>query len=408
MTSPIAKYGFAAVVAGALLLAAGAVAVKGLSTGGKGQAVAARPAGAPGGGGGGGGGEVPIVEAGVVAARGFADTVQALGTAQARESIVVAAKVTDVISAIKFDSGDRVTKGQVLVVLSNVEQEADLAEARAALTSATREYDRFTELGARGFAPKARLEQAQASYEQARARVAALESRMADRTIRAPFAGVMGLRTASPGALVRPGDAIATLDDTSAIKLDFDVPEVHLSRMPRGAELTATTAAYPGQTFSGRIDDVDSRIDPRTRTVKVRAIIANQSGALKPGMLMTVNVAANPRSTIAVPEMAVVETMGGASVFKVVDKDGKTIAKPTDVTLGARAGGYVEVLAGLAAGDRIVTEGVQRARPGQPIRIDAIAPDGAPEKNGAPEKPAATAAGASAGKPTAAASAARL
>lgn len=399
MTSPIAKYGFAAVVAGALLLAVGAVAVKGLSAGGKGEAVAARPAGGPGGG---GGGEVPIVEAGPVASRAFADTVQALGTAQARESIVVAAKVTDVISAIKFDSGDRVAKGQVLVVLSNVEQEADLAEARAALTSATREYERFKELGARGFAPKARLEQAQASYEQAGARVAALESRMADRTIRAPFAGVMGLRTASPGALVRPGDPIATLDDTSSIKLDFDVPEAHLSRMLRGADLTAVTAAYPDKTFSGRIADVDSRIDPQTRTVKVRAIIENTTGALKPGMLMTVNVAANPRRTIAVPEMAVIETMDGASVFKVVEKDGKTIAKPTKVKLGARAGGYAEVLAGLAEGDRIVTEGVQRARPGQPIRIDAIGPDGAPEKA------AAAASGAPPGIPAAAASAARL
>lgn len=393
MTSPFAKYGFAAVVAGALALAAGAVAVKGLTSGGKAPAAQAA-AGGPGG----GRGEAPIVEVGTVAVRPFADTVQALGTAQARESIVVASKVTDVISAIRFDSGDRVKKGQVLVVLSNVEQQADLAEARAALTSATREYDRFKELGERGFAPKARLEQAQAAYDQARARVAALESRMADRTIRAPFAGVMGLRTASPGALVRPGDAIATLDDTSAIKLDFDVPEVHLARMKRGAALEATTAAYPGRVFSGRIDDVDSRIDPQTRTVKVRALIANTTGALKPGMLMTVNVAANPRRTIAVPEMAVIETMDGASVFKVVEKDGKTIAKPSDVKLGARSGGFVEILSGLAAGDRIVTEGVQRARPGQPIRVDAIGPDGAPEK---PD-------GLAGGKPAAAAAAARL
>lgn len=404
MTSPFAKYGFAAVVAGALVLAAGAVAVKGLSSGGKGQGgggmqASAGPAGgAPRGGPGGGQGDVPLVEVGAVAMRPFADTVQALGTAQARESIVVASKVTDVISAIRFDSGDRVKKGQVLVVLSNVEQQADLAEARAALTSATREYDRFKELGDRGFAPKARLEQAQAAYEQARARVAALESRMADRTIRAPFAGVMGLRTASPGALVRPGDPIATLDDTSAIKLDFDVPEVHLARMKPGATLRAATAAYPGRDFTGRIDNVDSRIDPRTRTVKVRAVIANKSGDLKPGMLMTVNVDANPRKALAVPEMAVIETMDGASVFKVVEKDGKTIAKPAEVKLGGRSGGFVEVLSGLAAGDRIVTEGVQRARPGQPIRADAIAADGAPEK---PD-------GLAGGKPPSAASAARL
>jgi len=211
---------------------------------------------------GGGRGEVPLVEAAMVDERQFADVVQALGTAQARESIIVAAKVTDVIRSIAFDSGDRVAKGQVLVVLSSVEQQADLDEARAALASAERDFIRFKDLGEKGFTPKARLDQAQAAYDQAKARVAAQESRMADRVIRAPFAGVMGLRSASPGALVRPGDAIATLDDVSTIKLDFDVPEVHLTKLKPGAALSAVTAAYPGQEFMGKINDVYSRVDP--------------------------------------------------------------------------------------------------------------------------------------------------
>jgi membrane fusion protein (multidrug efflux system) len=388
MATAFRKYGFAAVVACVLALAGGAALLKGLDKAGGGApgggppAAAGGPVAKPGG----GRGEVPLVEASMVDERQFADVVQALGTAQARESIIVAAKVTDVIRSIAFDSGDRVAKGQVLVVLSSVEQQADLDEARAALASAERDFIRFKDLGEKGFAPKARLDQAQAAYDQAKARVAAQESRMADRVIRAPFAGVMGLRSASPGALVRPGDAIATLDDVSTIKLDFDVPEVHLTKMKPGAALSAVTAAYPGQEFMGEINDVDSRVDPASRTVKVRALIDNKSGTLKPGMLMTVSIQSNPRMALAIPEMAILEKADGSSVFKVVQKEGKTIAAPAPIKLGARAAGWVEILSGLNAGDQIVVEGVQRARPGQPIRLDAVKPTA-----GGGVKPAASA-----------------
>jgi membrane fusion protein (multidrug efflux system) len=391
MSTAFRKYGFAAVVACVLALAGGAAMLKGLTKTTSGGPGAAKPAvaGGPSAKPGPGRGDVPLVEAGTVDERQFADVVQALGTAKARESIIVAAKVTDVIRSMAFDSGDRVAKGQVLVVLSSIEQQADLDEARAALASAERDFTRFKDLGEKGFAPKARLDQAQAAYDQAKARVAAQESRMADRVIRAPFSGVMGLRSASPGALVRPGDAIATLDDISIIKLDFDVPEVHLTTMRPGAALSAVTAAYPGQAFTGTINDVDSRVDPASRTVKVRALIDNKSGALKPGMLMTVSVQSNPRMALAVPEMSILEKADGSSVFKVVQKDGKTVAAPAPVTIGARAAGWVEIMTGLKAGDQIVVEGVQRARPGQPIRVDAAKPTA-----GGGGKPAASAAGA--------------
>jgi membrane fusion protein (multidrug efflux system) len=388
MDSPLKKYGFAAVVAGVLSVAAIAVVVKGATDdkGGKGGsgtapgAVQGQQSGAGASAGGAPRVDAPLVEAAPAAQRAFFDEVQALGTAQAWESIVVAAKVTDVIRAIRFDSGDRVAKGQVLVELASVEQQADLDEARAALASAERDLQRFKDLGEKGFAPKARLDQSQAAYEQAKARVAALESRLADRVIRAPFAGIMGLRTASPGALVRPGDPMGTLDDVSRIKLDFDVPEVHLTRMRQGAPLEAITAAHPGRAFKGVIAEVDSRIDPATRTVKVRALIDNTAGALKPGMLMTVAVQANARMALGVPEMAVVERADGASVFKIVQKEGKTVAAPAKVKLGSRSDGFIEIVDGLKEGEQIVVEGVQRARPGQPIRVDQSGPGGAPAK----------------------------
>jgi len=375
MSSVFRKYGFAVVVAGAIALGGVAALHKalfggaGAHDGGAAQAVASKSGGAAP-----KAGETPLVEVAIVAPRTFADDIQALGTAQARESIVVAAKVTDVIRAIRFESGDRVGKGQVLVELSSVEQQADLSEARAALASQEREYARFKELSEKGFTPKARLEQAQAAYEQAAARVAALQSRIADRTIRAPFAGVMGLRTASPGALVQPGQAIGTLDDTSTIKLDFDVPEVYLTRIKPGVPLVAATAALAGKAFNGKIDNVDSRVDPTSRTIKVRAFIPNTAGVLKPGMLMTVSVQSNARTALGVPEMAIIEKADGASVLRVVDKDGAPSVASAKVKLGQRVNGYVEVTGGLADGDRIVVEGVQRAKPGQPIRIDPAKP----------------------------------
>ncbi len=376
MSAPEKRYGFATVVGGVLVVAALAVGAKiffddekgaGAPAGPPTQA-SAKPSGA-GGSPGGGRGDAPQVQAAAVEMRSFSDAVQAIGTAQARESIVVTAKVTDVIRAIRFDSGDRVAKGQTLVELANVEQMADLNEARASLEVEKREFERFNSLGESGFAPKARVEEAQAAFERAEARVQALQARIADRTIRAPFAGVMGLRTASPGQLARPGEPIATLDDVSTIKLDFDVPETRLAKLKSGVSISATSAASPGRVFTGVIDSIDSRVNPTTRTVRVRAILPNADTALKPGMLMTVEIQSNPREALAVAEMAVLEQADGAFVFRVLDKDGKTVVERAKITLGARAAGFVEVRDGLTAGERIVTEGVQRVRPGQPIKI---------------------------------------
>jgi membrane fusion protein, multidrug efflux system len=395
MSAPEKRYGFAAVVGGVLVVAALAVGAKiffdgdksaGAPAGPPAQALA-KPAG-PGGPPGGGRGEAPQVQAAAVANRSFSDAVQAIGTAQARESIVVTSKVTDVIRAIRFDSGDRVAKGQTLVELANVEQMADLNEARASLEVEKREFERFKSLGESGFAPKARVEEAQAAFERAEARVQALQARIADRTIRAPFAGVMGLRTASPGQLARPGDPIATLDDVSSIKLDFDVPEPRLANLKTGVAISATSAASPGRAFTGVIDSIDSRINAASRTVRVRALLPNADRALKPGMLMSVEIQSNPREALAVAEMAVLEQADGAYVFRVLEKDGKTVVERTKITLGARSAGFVEVRDGLNVGDRIVTEGVQRVRPGQPVKIAPPPAEAKPSQTAQPAPPA--------------------
>lgn len=375
------RYGFAAVVAVALglmtLVVVGKTLFDGL-TNGDGDAKAAAPPGGGRGPGGAGGGTTTVLAA-TAGMHTFTDGLQALGSAQARESIVLTPKVADTIRAIRFDSGDRVRRGQVLVEMSSVEQAADMAEARAANEAAQQELRRYQELYERGFASQARLDTVRAAADAAEARLNAGGSRINDRTIRAPFAGVVGLRTASPGQFMRPGDQIGTLDDIAEIKLDFDVPETQIASLRAGVDIIARTAAYPDRTFTGRIANVDSRVDPQTRTVRVRAMLPNRDEVLRPGMLMTVEVRSNPRQALAIPEIAILDQADGAYVYRVVAREGAQAVEQVRIQTGQRAGGMAEVLEGLNAGDRVITEGVQSVRPGQPVQIGEppAAPDAA-------------------------------
>jgi membrane fusion protein (multidrug efflux system) len=188
----------------------------------------------------------------------------------------------------------------------------------------------------------------------------------------------MGLRTASPGALVRPGDAIGTLDDISEIKLDFDLSESQFGAVRIGSSIAATTPAHPGATFVGHVADIDSRVNTQTRTVRVRALIPNRDGRLKPGMLMSVEARSNPRQALGAPEIAVMERADGSYLFALEDVDGKPTARLAFVRTGARSGGLVEILDGVNPGARIVVEGVQRVRSGQAVRIEDRAAGGGP------------------------------
>jgi len=363
------RYSFAAVVAGALGLMALVVVGKAVFTGlTEGAANAAPGAGA--------GGPGTTVVAATAGMHVFTDGLQAIGTAQARESIVLTPKVADTIRSIRFDSGDRVSRGAVLVEMSSVEQAADLAEVRAQNQAAQEDLRRTQELFDRGFASQARLDTVRAAAEAAQARLNAGGSRIADRTIRAPFAGVVGLRTASPGQFVRPGDQIGTLDDISEIKLDFDVSETQIARLRNGIEIVARTAAYPDRTFQGRIANVDSRVDPATRTVRVRAMLPNRDEVLRPGMLMTVEVRSNSREALAIPEIAILDRADGAYVYRIAGDEGALQAELVRIQTGARASGVAEVLEGLNPGDRVVTEGVQSVRPGQPVQVATAAAAG--------------------------------
>jgi membrane fusion protein (multidrug efflux system) len=362
MSGLFKKYGFAMVVAGALALMAVVIVGKSAlsALGGDASASGASMSGPQGG---------PEIGATAIVRHAFADGIQAIGTAQARESIVLTPKVADTIRRLRFESGDRVRQGQVLVEMSSVEQAADVSEARAADQAAQQDLRRYQELYDRGFASQARLDTVRSAADAARARLDAGGSRIADRTIRAPFAGVIGLRTASPGQYMQPGDQIGTLDDVSQIKLDFDVAETQIARLRQGADIAVRTAAFPDREFNGTIANIDSRINPATRTVRVRALLANPGEQIRPGMLMTVDVRANPHDALAAPEVAVLDEGDGSYVFRVAPGNGGQTVERVAVQTGQRSGGLVEIVAGLNEGDLVVTDGVQAVNPGQPVRI---------------------------------------
>lgn len=324
------------------------------------------PGPGPGGGPGGGGRPVPVKVV-PVERQTWSDTIQALGTARANESVTITAKVTETVVRVNFEDGQEVAAGAVLVDLSGRAEAAALAEAQVAYEEASRLYERQLELSRQGTISEAVLDQQRAARDTAKARVEAIRARLGDRVITAPFSGVLGFRAVSPGTLVTPGTVITTLDDVDPIKVDFTVPERFLSALAVGQTIDAHTAAWPGETFSGRVTSIDSRVDPVTRSITVRAEVPNRDRRLKPGMLMTLAVSANAREALVIPEIAVQAIRDRNFVFRAGD-DGR--AQQVFVTLGARRAGYVEVLDGLMPGDRVVTDGLVRVRPGVALRIE--------------------------------------
>jgi membrane fusion protein (multidrug efflux system) len=302
----------------------------------------------------------------------IADRVEALGTLRANEAVTITATVTETISAIRFEDGQRVEAGDILVEMTSREQHARLEEAQARLAEAEQQYERVKSLEATGSAAASLLDERRRDRRTARATLAAIESQLADRLIKAPFEGVVGLRNISLGALVEPGDVITTLDDDRVMKMDFPVPSLFLPSLTPGLAIEAKAAALGEQTFNGAVSSVSSRVDPVTRSVQVRALIPNPERSLRPGLLMQMQLLRDPREAVMVPESAILQRGAEHAVF-VVDEneDGETVAQRREVRVGLRQPGKVEIVAGLSPGERVITHGADKARPGQPVTIKA-------------------------------------
>ncbi len=324
--------------------------------------------GGPGGGRGGpGGGRGQQVAVATVAPREFSDTIQVLGVARGLRSVTITSSTTELITRVLFRDGQTVAVGQPLVQLQAREEDADIIEARARVAQAERENDRYKELAERGVAPRVTAENAETALETARAGLAAAQARLGDRVIRAPFAGTLGLTTVTAGTLINPGAAITTLDDTRTIRVDFPVPERFLGQLRPGTPIVATSDAFPGQSFSGRIALIDSRVNEQTRAATARAEFPNPGGAMRPGMLMRVAVRQGARTAAAAPEAAVQYEGQRAFVFRIARGERGSTAQRVEIEPGAVENGFVEILSGVETGERIVGSGLNRIQPGAPI-----------------------------------------
>lgn len=305
-------------------------------------------------------GPVPVLTA-AVETREFLDTVTALGTAQANEAVDISAKVSDHITALHFSDGAQVQAGQLLVEIASEEQQAAVREAEVNLAEAQRLYARLK--GSATATARTQLEEQQSKIGAAEAQLAGAKARLAERRITAPFAGVLGLRLVSPGDLATPGMLLTTLDDLSVIKVDFSVPEAYLAGLAPGQVVEARSDVFPGTVFAGRVSVVNTRIDPVTRAVAVRALIPNPEGKLQPGLLLTITLIKQRGDALSVPESALVPVKDKQFVFLV--EAGK--AKRAEIRIGRRRPGQVEVLSGLSPGQIVVTEGTLRLRDGSAV-----------------------------------------
>jgi membrane fusion protein (multidrug efflux system) len=321
------------------------------------------------GGPGGPGGRGQAVSAATVAQREFSDQIRVLGVARGRRSVNITSSTSELITRVLFTDGQRVAAGAPLVQLQAREEDAGVGEARARVDQARSMYNRYKTLSDRGFASPMMVEQYQTELTTAQAALTAAQARQGDRTIRAPFAGVLGLSTVTAGTLVNPGGIIATLDDIDVVRVDFPIPERYLSTLRPGAAITANIDAYGDETFTGRIALIDTRVNEQTRSVTARAEIPNPGGRIRPGMAVRVAVQQGQRSSIGAPEAAVQYEGEGAFVYRIARGENGSTAQRVEVEAGAVEGGFVEILSGLNAGDRIVASGLNRIQPNAPITV---------------------------------------
>ncbi|MEO0436720.1 MAG: efflux RND transporter periplasmic adaptor subunit [Pseudomonadota bacterium] len=285
----------------------------------------------------------------------YQDTIPALGTLQAWESIDITASVSQLVASIQFEDGQRVTRGETLATLRQEAEQSTLRELRARLKDAQREVTRLADLARRNQVAQTDLDSANTEVEVIRHQISEVSARIADRTIVAPFDGVLGLREVSEGALVETGQRLTTLDDISKMRLQFSVPARYLAMLKPGMPVSATTAAFPGE-FSGEITAVDSRIDPVARSVTARAVLPNEDGRLRPGLLMELVLAGDATEVLMVPEESVQSRAARHYVWEVSGD----LATRREVLIRDRRPGWVIIAEGVSPGQEIVKDGLVR------------------------------------------------
>jgi membrane fusion protein (multidrug efflux system) len=303
-------------------------------------------------------------------------TLDAIGTITAVQGVTVSADLPGVVEQIAFDSGKRVTKGEVLVRLDTSQEEAQLAAALAQETLARLNLERMRGLRAKGITSQAELDLSAAEQEQATARAGEIRAAVEKKTIRAPFSGLAGIRGVNLGQYLNSGDPIVSLQALDPIYATFSVPQQHAGTVRHGAKVAVTAEGFGSDAFVGAITAIDSVVDEATRNIRVQATLANPQLRLRPGMFVTVLLSlGGETSWITLPGSAVSFAPYGDSVFiveEMSDPAGRTYlgVRQQFVALGAARGDQVAGLSGVKEGVVVVSAGAFKLRNGAAVRVN--------------------------------------
>ncbi|MDP5307408.1 efflux RND transporter periplasmic adaptor subunit [Paracoccus spongiarum] len=308
----------------------------------------------------------------------FVEVLRAVGTARAARAVELMPDASGRIDTIAFRPGDRVAEGAVLLTLDDRIQQADLKASEATRAEAQAAFDRQEQLRRSGSASTAAYETARATLLRAEAEHDRARAALEDRQVRAPFAGVVGLSDLVEGQLIETSTRIATLDDLSALEIAFSLSETVLPRLRLGQRVELTSAAWPGRIFTGEISGIDTRVDPGTRSVALRARMPNADGALAGGMFLQVQLVLDERRQPAVPERAL--SVDGDRTLVMLADGG--VAREAEIVTGQQQDGLIEVRSGLPPSARVIVSNLHRLSAGMAIEAvpqgqDDLAHDGA-------------------------------
>ncbi len=278
-----------------------------------------------------------------------------IGTAVSNESVDITSSVAQKVTKINFSDCDFVKKGDVLVQQNIDKQLAIKKQAEINLQEQQRELTRISTLKKRNVIAAKEYDSQNTKVQDAQAKLAEVEEEIKERTIVAPFDGMLGLRKVSVGALLSPGTVITTIDDIKKIKVDFSVPEKYLSLITTGSKIEATSIALPGKKFFGTVQAISPRISSTSRSISVRGIIENNDYLLRSGMMLNVTIEMQDRNAIQVQESAVLN-VGEKHYVYVVDSENK--ARQKEIEIGERSDHLVEVTKGLTSSDKVIIDGV--------------------------------------------------
>ncbi|MXN66062.1 efflux RND transporter periplasmic adaptor subunit [Stappia sp. GBMRC 2046] len=297
--------------------------------------------------------------------RNLSQAVEAVGTTRAIRSVEIVPLADGRVTELNITPGGEVEEGAVIARLDDDIERANLSAAEGTLLQKQQAAERAARLRESQTVSLAALETLRAEEIVARAAVDRAQRQLDDRTIRAPFAGVLGLTSIDVGARVEAGDRLTTLDDLSKVEVEFQLPETLFARAKPGLGVVARGSAFPGRTFEGRIVAVDSRVDRNSRSFLTRAELPNPDRTLPSGMFVLMSITLDDYEAVTVPDAAIVSEGSNTFVYRILD--GK--AAKTKVATGLRERGLVEIRGGLAAGDLVAVTGLQRLRDGAEVNV---------------------------------------